>query len=337
MKRILSDGSLKKIKSKNKTVNTNKEHWTNESVRIVKSVDCYVPKSITNVMKALNKKFQRLEYSIFCKVDYNSNEHQFEVDEKYYIPKQKVSYASVNYLEDAPEGYNLVIHKHPSGCRSFSGTDDSYINQNFDYSLLWEGGRFVTGQARINTEFGRICLSLDIKEEEDILPIIPMEQLNKIEEQHYGYAYRGGAYGGAYGFNKNSCEDYTDYLHGGFGGFGHNKNNGSFPSTSKHKSVHQSPIPIKSISNGSLLNKEQEDAQNLLEIIKKEELEFVKARQEDLQEYIDDIEVIMHEKNVDFKTAEAIYLEENKDKLNNTLLDFNDPTLGTGINFRQNK
>lgn len=324
MKRILSDGSSIDIKNnkKNKTnIEIKKDHWTNESVRIVKSIKCYVPKTISNVMKALNKKFISSEFSIFCIMDYNKIEKQFEVDDIYYIPKQKVSSASVDYLEDAPEGYNLVIHKHPRGYRSFSGTDDAYINQNFNFSLLWEGGNFVAGQARITTEYGQLSLPLDINEEDDVLPVIPLEQLKKIEEKVYQYKFPGAV----------NCNDYNGNLHNGFGGFGH-MNNTSFKGRTKYNPVHI--LGKSSVDKGSLLNSEQEDAQQLLKKIDEEEKNFIEAKKEELQDYINDIEVIMAEKNVDWKTAEGIYLQNHKEILTNPLLDFENSRLE---NFRRHR
>jgi len=57
-----------------------------------------------------------------------------------------------------------------------------------------------------------------------------------------------------------------------------------------------------------------------------------------LLDYMNNVSTIMSERNIDnWEAAEKIYLEENKEILNNPLLDFNDPTLGTGINFKQNQ
>jgi len=326
MKRILGDGTVKNVKVKSNTVVNKKDHWTNEAVRIVQSIKCYVPKYIINVMKALDNKFSNSEFSIFGIIDYNKLEGQFELDSKYYIPKQKVSGASVNYEEDAPEGFNMVIHKHPRGCRSFSSTDDTYINQNFDYSLLWEGGKFVSGQVRINTDFGKVKISLDVLEESDELMVIPQDQLGKITENRYVVQY--GKYGKSYkrgNSNYYDGEDYTDYLYGGYGcgGYGNGKNNSSL--TEKYKCPPQTSKKIKKAKNftkGSLLTSEQEEVNNYLE-----------AQQEELVEYLEDIDVIMAEGNIGWEEAEKIYMEEHKDTIHKSLLDFNDPNLGTDFDI----
>ena len=58
-----------------------------------------------------------------------------------YVPRQKVSPTSVDYLENlAPrkeEGYLVVLHSHPFAVRtSFSSADEEFINRNFPLSLL---------------------------------------------------------------------------------------------------------------------------------------------------------------------------------------------------------
>jgi len=322
MKRLLEDGSVKETKSKSVTVVPKKDHWTNEAVRIVKSVPCYVPKFITNIMKSLERKYNTVEFSIFGIINYNKLHGFFELDETYYIPKQKVSAGSVDYLEDAPEGYNMVIHKHPRGCRSFSSTDDTYINQNFDYSLLWESGKFVAGQMRFNTEFGMISLPLSINEKEDDLPIIPGDQLKKIEEKQYSVVY--GKYAGKYSKYGNCwpTEDYTDYMNSGFG---HGKNNASLGAGKKNekkriRKAHKERA--QKFEEGSFLTQEQEEVSN-----------YIEAQREELVEYLEDIDVIMAEKGISWEEAEKIYLEEHKDTIGESLLDFSDPTLGTGLDI----
>ena len=323
MKRILNDGSVenKKVKSGGNIV-TKKDYWTNESVRIVKSVPCYIPKYISKIMKAIDKKFKRTEFSIFGVIDYNKNENQFELDPVYYVPKQKVSSSSVDYLEDAPEGFNLVIHKHPTGCRSFSNTDDTYINQNFDYSIIWEGGKFPSGQMRLKTKFGMLSLSLDIKEEEEELPTISDDQLNKIEESIIP-VYRGRR---GYRGSWEDCEDYTDYLCGG--GYGYGKNNKSLGFHSKKSKKHKKHRGMRQsnkrepFEKGTFLTKEQEEVHN-----------FIEAQREELIDYIEEVDSIVAEKNISWEEAEKIYLEEHKDSIHESLLDFNGPSLGTSLDI----
>lgn len=211
MKRVLGEGKVKEIKTRKRNIVKDTECWSNNSVKIVDTVRCFVPKKIEDIMEVLNDKFTGKEYSIFATTIFDERLGKLVVQEDYYIPKQIVSGASVDYKEDAPEGFNTVIHKHPTGCRQFSSTDNTYINQNFDYSLLWEGGRFVTGQVRAETVYGLIALKIQV-ETNFIKPNIEIENINNIEIfkpapvhtfQHSNNFKNGKPWG---------CEDYTDYL-----------------------------------------------------------------------------------------------------------------------------
>jgi len=55
----------------------------------------------------------------------------------FYVPKQEVTTASVNFKEQIPEKYNVILHRHPAGCRSFSGTDEASLNDEFLASILF--------------------------------------------------------------------------------------------------------------------------------------------------------------------------------------------------------
>lgn len=73
------------------------------------------------------------------------------------IPKQRVT--TVNVFVD--EGVNVpiigVIHSHHGMGNGFSGTDDTYINQNHDISLCISDDGF-NGQIRVKTECGRYAI-----------------------------------------------------------------------------------------------------------------------------------------------------------------------------------
>lgn len=156
------------------------DHWVNENVMTITKVKCKVPAFLTNVLKAFTIKFPRDEFSIFCKFSWNEALRRIEVNTEYFVPKQRVSSAHVDYDEDSPDGFGGVIHKHPTGCSRFSGTDEEYINQNHDLSILWEDNRLREGKIRINTPYGRISLPLEFIEDEELLPTIPKEELAKI-------------------------------------------------------------------------------------------------------------------------------------------------------------
>lgn len=111
-----------------------------------------VPNSIADVVRAIEKKVVgNVEFSIYVKADLSDIEC-IRISEDYYIPKQVVSGASVDYGDVPMDGFNAVIHKHPRGVVTFSGTDDEYINANFTVSLLWCNGEFV--DATVNYDVG---------------------------------------------------------------------------------------------------------------------------------------------------------------------------------------
>jgi len=106
------------------------------SIKILTELCIRVPIKIESVMLSLSQMFSNVEFSIFGNTAWNDQLHCFLMDEVFFIPKQEVMVAHIDYLEDII-GCNTVIHKHPSGCRNFSSTDKRFINSNFKFSLLW--------------------------------------------------------------------------------------------------------------------------------------------------------------------------------------------------------
>ena len=114
--------------------------WINEDLVPVTKIKCYVTKELYNAIRSIeycvNKKFGASnEFSIYIHGELDE-EGDLIVSPDYYIPKQKVGGASVDYLEEPEKYYNGCLHKHPSGCTSFSSVDKKYINSNFEFSLL---------------------------------------------------------------------------------------------------------------------------------------------------------------------------------------------------------
>jgi len=127
--------------------------YINKDIVPVKKMKCIIPhKLLDNIREieiGVDKKFgSSNEFSIFIHGDYDENGYLI-VSEEFYIPKQVVSGASVQYNEEPDEHYNGCLHKHPSGCTSFSGTDEKYINSNFDFSLLYVNQKISKGIVNI--------------------------------------------------------------------------------------------------------------------------------------------------------------------------------------------
>ena len=115
--------------------------WINLDIVPVEKITCFVPKklfkAIQDIEECVNRKFSRKnEFSIYIRGEMGED-GILSVCEDYYIPKQKVGMASVDYLEEPSPYYNGCLHKHPDGCMSFSSVDKKYINSNFEFSLLY--------------------------------------------------------------------------------------------------------------------------------------------------------------------------------------------------------
>jgi len=82
--------------------------------------------------KANNNEFALVmkakRHGMVFKINYNS----------IYLPKQTVSSGAVTIEDDLVFGnYNCIVHRHPTGVRSFSTTDDTNLNRFFEISFLY--------------------------------------------------------------------------------------------------------------------------------------------------------------------------------------------------------
>ena len=129
---------------KDKVVSKTTSSW-DSGLEIIRNVDVVVPLKLLLVCDKIASKMNGDEFSIVSKIDQKLRNTLY-LSEDYYIPKQTVSAARIEYEPDEYNGFDVVIHRHPNGCNGFSGTDMEYINQNFKLSLLYtrEGG-FVKG------------------------------------------------------------------------------------------------------------------------------------------------------------------------------------------------
>ena len=101
--------------------------------------------NIQEIERKVKEKFRSdQEFSIYLHGDFN-DDGELVLSDTYYIPKQTVSAASVDYKEEPHSFYNGCLHRHPSGVTSFSGTDRRYINSNFQFSLLYVNQKIHTG------------------------------------------------------------------------------------------------------------------------------------------------------------------------------------------------
>jgi len=160
------------------------EDWINTEIVPITKIKCYVPKelysAIRNIEECVNKKFgSSNEFSIYIHGEFDE-EGDLIVSRDYYIPKQKVGGASVDYQEQPEKFYNGCLHKHPSGCTSFSGVDKKYINSNFEFSLLYVNEKINKGIININY-YGnrRIQVDLDVITEPPTFEAINIDNIEK--------------------------------------------------------------------------------------------------------------------------------------------------------------
>ena len=120
-----------------------KESW-DSNIKILKKIEVILPLKLLLVCNQISDKVRGDEFSIVVNIKEKDNE-TIELSEEYYIPKQIVTSTSIEYLKDEYKN-NCVIHRHPDGMNNFSSTDKTFINQNFELSILYtKQDGFVAG------------------------------------------------------------------------------------------------------------------------------------------------------------------------------------------------
>jgi hypothetical protein len=166
---LVSD-KLTKSKDGKKTV------FTSERTTPIRGINCYIPRNLLKVMRQIEKEMSKtdrsgVEFGLYLKGEMVDG--YFQVKEEYMLPEQTVSSASIDFTDNDDGGstFNGVIHRHPSGCKSFSATDDKHINANYMFSLLYVNQDIPKGIINIPTELGRIQIDMTIVIEEDPVDI----------------------------------------------------------------------------------------------------------------------------------------------------------------------
>ena len=206
--------------NKNDYLKRAEEIWESD-LTILKSIIVRIPIEIEGTFRELHKRYPHIEVGAYLKYAPKTEGETLvlEVEKEIYIPKQECTSGDIKFLEPPPEGWNAVIHKHPSGVSRFSSTDETYINANFDLSILFEPQTgFCDASYRLKTDYGLLKMKPKI---EVIQPKLDIEKLplENIQEKRYTplTTYRG--YG--YGYGYRGYYDYYDY---GYGyGYGYTK------------------------------------------------------------------------------------------------------------------
>jgi len=138
--------------------------WSNPHSQKLEKVRAIVPCSLLFTMHKIEQLMSfNAEFGLYLKGKIKNS--VLIISEEYYIPLQEVSGASIDFKEDGNLQWNGVIHKHPSGCTGFSGTDDGSINGNHLFTLLYESKEIKKGEINISLKdiAGKIRLPLDIE------------------------------------------------------------------------------------------------------------------------------------------------------------------------------
>lgn len=179
----------------NKTKNIYKNNLSNtwDSELIETPLDIIVPLDLQKVLISIQESNENNEFTILVKGQWADD--GFRLSNEYYIPRQKVTGASVDYLENLrplreEQGYNVLIHSHPfSSNTSYSSSDEETANTHFDAALLFNGDQELTcGIVKINLENHRI-IKLDMNIHlEYTLPEINIDNIEKTNvHQRYNY------------------------------------------------------------------------------------------------------------------------------------------------------
>jgi hypothetical protein len=198
-----------------------KNAWTSD-ISVIKTEDIkiLVDFEVLGILSSISKKIDS-EFSVLFKSKVDSN--AIMVIPEYYIPEQEVSSASVDYLEDLSlkrkDGFDVVVHKHPSSITSFSSEDYRYINSHFPVSLLFCNGKITA--ATILTVFNGAKIIIDVPEDKIIIFLSKEYDINidKIKEKKYTstltdyYPYHYNSYYPGYSrFNEYNDNRFYDSL-----------------------------------------------------------------------------------------------------------------------------
>ncbi len=155
---------MNKLYKKDKT--DKKDCWDSE-LKVVSCVTVIVPVKLLLVCNHIASRVNGDEFSIVTDIE-NKTIDKIVLSEKYYIPKQLVSEGSIEYLPDDYH-HKVVIHRHPDGINNFSRTDQDFINQNFELSLLYtQRDEFVNGLYNLKADEAIVPVPVQVEIEDGI-------------------------------------------------------------------------------------------------------------------------------------------------------------------------
>lgn len=191
--------------------------WKSSITAPIKKYKCIVPIKLLHTMREIerwctNNDLSGMEFGLYLKGELDKENQQIVVSDcDFMVPIQKVSAGSIDF-EQTPndDSYNGVIHRHPGAMHSFSGTDETYINSNFEFSLLYAAKEIKTGIANLPTEYGRIRIDLEVEVDHPSINVsdLPLENIKKAYAPPAPGTYRGTQYQGK---NQNNGQHLGGY------------------------------------------------------------------------------------------------------------------------------
>jgi hypothetical protein len=130
--------------------NNNSNSWEAD-LTIINRMLVIIPVKLYLACLQISNRVSSNEFSIVTDIK-EKDSSKILLSDTFYIPKQKVTPGSIDYLPDSYK-HNVCIHRHPNGCNGFSPTDKEFINQNFELSLLYTKSEgFINGIYNLKTD-----------------------------------------------------------------------------------------------------------------------------------------------------------------------------------------
>jgi len=182
---------------------TTQEEIFSSGLTVSPTIFVLVHHNILAVCKDIYKGVDKDEFSIVAKGSWFEN--AWIVTDAYAVPKQEVGYASVDYdLDDLHnlkmQGYNTIIHGHPTSCKQFSRDDMEYINAHFECSVLFCDNQLIVSclPLKITDNFTYQAetkeISLYYPEEATVDPALIKDKITRKKSSWSGSNYQN-AYG----------------------------------------------------------------------------------------------------------------------------------------------
>jgi len=157
---------------------------------VIKQYPIKIPLMIYEVCSYLARQDTNNEFAIIVKA--NNTDKGYLLTNEFLVPEQTVSGASVDFdnvklLEYRKQGYNTVIHFHPMNLKTFSGTDERYINTHFDVSILFCDNQFTDSVVNLFVNGMRVQIKGSVELDIPDLGI----QLNNIKKSKSYTSYTG--------------------------------------------------------------------------------------------------------------------------------------------------